>query len=122
MAAASVIKDPSSGTTDIMMKYMLYSLRIGKARAKTLTTAVTSSRIGRLAATTITAETKAASVNLRVSMSSTAVPTPIKRAIKQISTKAQTPNAASTAESICHRPEGGPPRLAKRANTGTENV
>src|SRR5690625_2582512 len=105
MAAGSVIKDPSSGTTDIMMKYMLYSRRIGKARAKNLTTDVTSSRMGRLAATTIMAKTKAGSVKLRVSIYSTAGSIPTNRAIKQISTKAQTPKTASTSESIFHKPE-----------------
>src|SRR5699024_12391564 len=78
---------------------------LGNARARNLTIAVTSSSMGRLAATTIMAKTNAGSVKLRVSIYSTADPMPTNTAMKQISTKAQTPNTASTSDSIFHRPE-----------------
>src|SRR5690625_3094735 len=122
MAAGSVIKEPSNGTTDMIMKYMAYSRRMGTIWANNFTIVVTSSRMGRLAATTIMANTKAGSVKLRVFIYSTAGSTPIKRAIKQIRTKAQTPKTASTSDSMCHKPECGPPLFASRAKTGTENV
>src|SRR5690606_19402265 len=38
------------------------------------------------------------------------------------STKAQTPNTASTSDNRCQHPACGPLRCASRAKTGTENV
>ena len=68
MAAGSVMNDPASGTRDSVTKYMASSLRKGSTRASSLTTLLTSSRMGRLAATTIITNTKAGSVKFRVSM------------------------------------------------------
>src|SRR5690606_26667113 len=52
----------------------------------------------------------------------TAEPTPDTNTMQATSTAAQTPNTASTSESKCHMPAFGPPLLANRAKTGTENV
>src|SRR5690625_340423 len=122
MAAGSVINDPANGTNDMVTKNKASSYFMGKMRAKAFTKVLTSSNTGRLAATTIMAKTNAGSVKLRVSTYATASSTPASTAMAATRTHAQTPNTASTSDNKCHRPAWGPPRLARRANTGTENV
>ncbi|MNR39119.1 hypothetical protein D3C85_1572940 [compost metagenome] len=94
----------------------------GSTRATTRTSRPTSSRIGRLAATTMITKTNSGSVKLRVSMYSMAVDGPDSAAIATISAKAQTPKTASTSANRCQMPACGPPRCASRAKKGTEKV
>src|SRR5690606_9896249 len=122
MAAGSVMKDPASGTIDNMVKYMASSRRIGNTRAIAFTRILTSSMMGRLAATTMMANTNAGSVKLAESTYATAEPTPENSTMQATSTAAQTPNTASTSDNKCHMPACGPPLLANRAKTGTEKV
>ncbi|CPL13797.1 Uncharacterised protein [Bordetella pertussis] len=78
--------------------------------ASSRTTLPTSSRMGRLDATTMIAKTNSGSVKLRVSMYWTARSVPAISAIQAISTNAHTPKTASTSESRCHTPACGPLR------------
>lgn len=68
MAAGSVMNEPPSGTSDITTKNVASSRGSGNTRAVARTSSPTSSRIGRLAATTMMVKTNSGSVKLRVSM------------------------------------------------------
>ena len=67
MAAGSVMKEPSSGTTDMHRKKVATSRDIGIIEASRRTTLITVLTMGRLAAMTITTNTNIGSVKLRSS-------------------------------------------------------
>ncbi|KAG0771936.1 hypothetical protein G6F22_016089 [Rhizopus arrhizus] len=68
MAAGSVMNEPPSGTSAITTKNVASSRGKGSTRATMRTSNPTSSRMGRLAATTMITKTNRGSVKLRVSM------------------------------------------------------
>ncbi len=67
MAAGSVMKEPSRGTTDMHRKKVATAEEIGIIEAISRTTPMTVLRMGRLAAITITTNTNIGSVKLRPS-------------------------------------------------------
>src|SRR5690554_3184121 len=99
MAAGSVMNEPANGTNDKITKYMDSSRRMGNMPASVRTMMFTTAMMGRLAATTIMAKTKAGSVKLLDSTYATAEPTPETTAMKTTRTAAHTPKTASTSDS-----------------------
>ena len=67
MAAGSVMNDPSSGTNASTTKYMAMPRCTGSKAASARTSAPDSSRMGRVAAITMIANTNSGSVKLRES-------------------------------------------------------
>src|SRR5690606_28460743 len=114
IAAGSVMKDPSSGTSASTLKTNSRPLRHGSSVARPSTIFVASHTIGRVPAITMITNTNIGSVKLRDSTYSVAPDVTTIAIIVTMNTMAQKPNTTSTSASRCQMPECAGWRAARR--------